>query len=118
MGCKAFAQPTSAGKETGNFSYFIFKGELDVNKEITRRLRINESVLKFVNFKLGENQDAPSLIKAYKTPLSKKYNGSALEEEGEDGEKKRQKKIYKIKHCFLSQITSLPTGKTLKHILG
>ena len=43
-GVKTFAQPISAGKETGNFSYFIFKGELDVNKEITRRLRINESV--------------------------------------------------------------------------
>ena len=99
-GVKTFAQPTSAGKETGNFSYFIFKGELDVNKEITRRLRINESVLKFVNFKLGENQDAPSLIKAYKTPLSKKYNGSVLEEEGEDGERKDRRRFTRSKHCF------------------
>jgi ribosomal protein S18/ribosomal protein S6 len=70
-GVKTFAQPTSTGKETGNFSYFIFKANSGANTEIARRLRIDESVLKFASFKLGE-----------------------------DGEKKDRKRFSKGKHCF------------------
>lgn len=99
-GVKTFAQPTSTGKETGNFSYFIFKANNGANKEIARRLRIDESVLKFANFKLGEDVSASDLLKTYKTPLSKKYHGSALEQEGEDGEKKDRKRFSRGKHCF------------------
>jgi ribosomal protein S18 len=99
-GVKTFAQPTRSGKETGNYSYFIFRANNGANKEIARRLRIDESVLKFANFKLGEDDQVQSLLKSYKTPLSKKYNGSVIEEEGDDGERRDRKRFSKGKHCF------------------
>ena len=99
-GVKTFAQPTSSGKETGNFSYYIFKANSGANKEISRRLKINESVLKYSTFKLGEEEKTSELLKAYKTPLSKKYSGSALDQEDEDGEKKDRKRLTRSKHCF------------------
>jgi ribosomal protein S18/ribosomal protein S6 len=99
-GVKTFAQPTSTGKETGNYSYFIFKANSGANKEIARRLKINETVLKYSTFKLGEEDKTSELLKAYKTPLSKKYAGSALEQEEDDGEKRDRKRFTRSKHCF------------------
>ena len=99
-GVKTFAQPTSTGKETGNFSYFIFKANAGANKEIARRLKINESVLKYSTFKLGEEDNTSELLKSYKTPLSKKYAGSVLDQEGEDGEGRDRKRFTRSKHCF------------------
>lgn len=88
-----FAQKTSKKESSGYYSYFIVKVDGEVNKEITRRFRINEDVLKQMIFKVGEDEEEAELLKAYKTPFSKKYPGSVTddseEREGREGREKR-----------------------------
>lgn len=94
-----FAQPTSAGITTGRYLYFIFKVDNAANNtELIRRFRINEGVLKHMIFSLGSNEEQEELIKAYKTPYSKAYNGSLVEEEESAG--KEKKKFARSKSCW------------------
>ena len=51
-GVKTFAQPTSAKRVKGHYVYWIFQADGNVNTEILRRLKIDESVLKYAIFKL------------------------------------------------------------------
>ena len=102
-GVKKFAQLTSAGKERGNYSYFIFKGDGDSIKEITRRLRITESVLKFGIFKVEEQSSTEEVLKKYRTPFSSKHNGSVLDEMEEDGvDLKGRKRFARSKSCWFT----------------
>lgn len=78
-------QPTKSGFESGHFIYMMFKANNENNKELVRRFRINEGVLRHLIIKMGEDKDMESLVKAYKTPFSKKYKGSLADSpEGEE----------------------------------
>lgn len=91
-GVKTLAQPTSSGKTRANFQYFIFRAENgDLNKEIIRRLKISDHVLKYGIFQLGEDEKTADIVKGFKTPFSKKHNGSIVDngdEESEGGKKR------------------------------
>lgn len=100
-----FAQPTSAGVQTGHFVYFIFKANNEANVELTRRFKINEGHLKHLIIKLGDDENAGDLVKTYKTPFSKKYKGSVLDE-SKDGERsdveKDRRKFSRRKTCWFT----------------
>lgn len=101
-GVKKMAQATSEGVEKGRFLYFIYNADTTCNKEISRRLGINEDVIKRIFVKLGNETD--KVVKAYKTPFSKKYNGSqtdVIEEKFGEMEKDR-KKFARRKSCWFS----------------
>ena len=102
-----FAQPSSKGVRRGLFKYFIFKLDPKTNKELTRRIRINEGILKSLLVKLGEVKEQDELIKAYKTPYSKKYKGSATSpantEEGQGADLEKDKKRFaRRKSCWFT----------------
>lgn len=82
------------GRETARFFYYLYKAQAQVNEEITRRLGLDESVLKFMIVKLGPDPQAPKILKDYRSPFSQKQGGSRLddfEEKGADVHKDRQK---------------------------
>lgn len=103
-GVKTLAQATSNGLTKGHFIFFIYKANSEANKEITRRLSIDEQVIKNLFIKLGEEEEVDKIVKAYKTPFSKKYKGSAtdaIEEKFGEMEKDR-KKFARRKSCWFS----------------
>ena len=94
-GVKTFAQPTSAKKVKGHYLYGIFQSEGKANTEILRRLKIDESVLKYGIFKLGLDEQKEELLKKYKTPFSKQHAGSLLDEKDEEtGEMVKDRKRF------------------------
>ncbi|MBL6991193.1 MAG: 30S ribosomal protein S18 [Bacteriovoracaceae bacterium] len=104
-GERKLAQATSKGLNRGHFLYFIFKACSKCNSELARRLKINEVVIKTLTVKLGENDETEKIIKGYRTPYSKKYNGSVLDlvdgENSMDVSKDRRKFVRK-KSCWFT----------------
>ena len=103
-GVLTFAQPSSEGRKRGNYIYFMFKAGNEANKELDRRFNIDESVLKYIIVRLGEDSDSEKLVKGYKTPYSSTHRGSVTDgtsEEGLDMEKAR-KKFAKRKSCWFT----------------
>lgn len=104
-GKKNFGQSTAQGVEGGHYLYFTFRGASDTNKELTRRLRINESVIRFLILSLGEDSEQENLVKAYKTPFSKRYHGTVTEEEEDEFDPeggKGRKRFAKRKSCWFA----------------
>ncbi len=113
-GVKFFAQTTSSGVKKGHFVYYIFKADPSFNLELARRFKINESILKTMFVKLGEDLDQDKLIKSYKTPFSKKYNGSVTEDFDEKDERdiaKDRKKFARKKSCWFKAKNISPNWK-------
>jgi ribosomal protein S18/ribosomal protein S6 len=101
-GVKTLAQPTSSGKTKANFQYFIFKTEnADLNKEILRRLKISDYVMKYGIFSLGDDSKTADILKNFKTPFSKKYNGSITDTDGEESEGGK-KRFSRGKSCWFT----------------
>ncbi|MCK5883088.1 MAG: 30S ribosomal protein S18 [Bacteriovoracaceae bacterium] len=101
-GTKKLAQATSEGVEKGRFLYYIYEANTSCNTEISRRLGISEDVIKRIFIKLGAEAD--KVVKNYKTPFSKKYNGSqtdSIEEKYGEMEKDR-KKFARRKSCWFA----------------
>lgn len=105
-----FAQPTRQGDQTGHYLYFLYKANNENNRELERRLGITDGLLKRMIVKLGDDQDQDKIVKAYKTPYSKNYRGSHLDEEdmdmegGEEGGDDRPKKRFsRRKTCVFSE---------------
>ncbi|MBT6325703.1 MAG: 30S ribosomal protein S18 [Bdellovibrionales bacterium] len=101
-GVKTFAQPTSEGVEKGNYLYFLYSAGNETNVELNRKFRINESVLKSMIFNLGYEKDQAVLVKSYKTPYSKTFNGSVVDSIEEDDERSRRK-FARSTNCWFSK---------------
>lgn len=69
-GVRVFAQPTGRGVTRGQYYYFMYQAGPDVNKEIERRLRINDHVIKSLIVSLGKDNDAGQLVKDYRSPFA------------------------------------------------
>ena len=101
-GVKTLAQPTSSGKTKANFQYFIFKTEnADLNKEILRRLKISDYVMKYGIFSLGDDSQTADIVKNFKTPFSKKFNGSITDSDDEESEGGK-KRFSRGKSCWFT----------------
>lgn len=90
-GKKTFAQTAKNGAKTGHYIYFIYRANNEGNTELARRFKINELVHKSMTIKLGEDDNAEALVKAYRCPYSKAHNGSQTDdlERGADKDKRR-----------------------------
>ncbi|PIP94564.1 MAG: 30S ribosomal protein S18 [Bdellovibrio sp. CG12_big_fil_rev_8_21_14_0_65_39_13] len=102
-GTLLFAQPTSTGLERGHYLYFMYKADGDNNRELIRRLGINESVMKNMIIKVTDQEKfIADAVKNYKTPFSKTKKGSIMDsnnaEEGEEDTDKR--KFTRRKSCW------------------
>ena len=100
-GKRQFAQASKNGCKQGHYLYFMYKGEASaLNQELYRRLRINDYVHKFLNVNMGRDRDLDAILKNYKTPFSRKYNGSVTDEsEGMDIEKDRRR-FARRRNCW------------------
>ncbi|MEX0798805.1 MAG: 30S ribosomal protein S18 [Bacteriovoracaceae bacterium] len=104
-GVRTYAQPTSSGATKGNYFYFMYKGDTQVNTEIERRFNISEDVEKFIFVRLGEDKDQERIVKAYKNP-----SHGGRDEEGRDSEKEK-KMFQKRKSCYFSAKKTEPDWK-------
>jgi len=89
--------------------YFMYKANNEANKELTRRLDINESSLRSMIFKLSDSDSsAGEFVKKFKTPFSKKYHGSLTDEEpeeaaeGEEGAEKPRRRFSRRRSCWFT----------------
>ncbi len=107
-GTRRLAQPFSGGVKKGHFLYFIYKSIQDCNSELTRRLGNEDSVLRTMVVRLGEEKEIDKIVKSYKTPFSKKYHGSvtdSAEEEMADlegGGGENRKRFGKRRGCWFT----------------
>ena len=94
------AQPTRKGVGSGHFLYFLFSANNRCNTELARRFRINEDILRHLLVARGGDSEREALVKAYKTPFSKNYHGSATKIEGKDGEEPNPRKFARRRTCY------------------
>jgi small subunit ribosomal protein S6 len=78
------AQATCDGVKRGQYLFFIYKADGKINTELARRFGINESILKTLTIRVAEDSDADTVLKSYKTPFSKRYNGSVTDTDDND----------------------------------
>ena len=99
------AQPTSKGLGQGKFIYFVYEtAHGDTNKEVQRKLKITESVVKYMLIKVNEKETVESFTKKYKTPFSKTHRGSVLDdvEGGSFDAEKDRKRFVRKKSCWFT----------------
>lgn len=105
-GVKQFAQSTSKGVSQGNYQYFIYKANSDVNKELERKFGISEDIIKSIFVKLGNDEDQEKIVKAYHNPAHKQ-----TDEKGEPESAKDKKMFAKKKSCYFSAKKTAPDWK-------
>lgn len=108
-GVLSFAQMSSDKSAKGRFLYFIFKtSNEDNNKELLRRLKINENVHKYMIVKLGKDVEQEKIVKNLKMPYSKKYPGSVTDVDDASVD------VAKDRRRFVRKKTCWFTAKNLK----
>lgn len=113
-GVKHFAQPTESGLKKGAYHYFMYKGAGNLNAEIERRFRINESLVRHLIIKLGEDKHQAEIVKNYKNPNHSTSSAEHDDEGGFGGEDKDKKMHSKRKSCYFSATKSSPDWKDPK----
>lgn len=105
----ALAQSYTNGARHGHFHYFMYKANTQVNTELTRRFGINEGVLRTAIFNIGLDEEKETLVKNFKSPLSKAHRGSVLDNKNEDDEdagfedmEDDRRKFAKRKSCWFT----------------
>lgn len=103
------AQPFASGAKHGHYHYFMFKSNTSANTELVRRFGINEGVVRSGIFLLGVDTLKDELVKNFKTPLSKTYRGSVLDNKNEDDDEggfedmeDDRRKFAKRKSCWFT----------------
>lgn len=99
-GVKTLSQPTLDGTTRGHYLYYIFKANTQANAELTRKFGINEEVMRYMIVKKGEDRHQADYLKAYKTPFSKAYNGSVVDEDEENQGDTERKRFSKGRACW------------------
>ena len=116
-GVKTFAQPFESGLKKGNFFYFMYKSQGTTNAEIERKLKINESVVRSIIVKLGDDAEQDLIAKNYKNPNHTQAAAAqaAAGEEGEEMGGDKEKRMYsKRKSCYFSAKKISPDWKDPK----
>lgn len=105
-GIRTFAQPTEKGETRGRFIYVMYQAEnSELNKEVQRKLKIDEDVLRSMFVKLGNEADKEKLVKNYKNPMNQPRDESGIDPQ-------KEKKIFlKKKSCYFSAKKTAPDWK-------
>lgn len=108
-GTRLLAQPFTNGARNAHMLYFMYKANNEANKELNRRLGISEVALRSMVFKLSDvDSEAGEFVKKFKTPFSKKYNGSLTDEdnseeaEGVEGSEKPRRRFSRRRSCWFT----------------
>jgi small subunit ribosomal protein S6 len=99
-GVKNLAQATLAGETRGHYLYYIYKSNTQANTELTRKFGINESLIRHMIVKKGEDRHQDKFLKGYKSPFSKAFNGSVVDEDEENGGETDRKRFSRAKDCW------------------
>ena len=110
-GMMNLAQPTEKGLMRAVFSYFIYKASAAANAELVRRFGITEGVLNNLIIRLGEDNDLDKIVKGFKCPYSKNYNGSITENIEEDRDRDRGRRFSRSKACWFATNEISPDWK-------
>ncbi|WP_127714797.1 30S ribosomal protein S18 [Halobacteriovorax sp. HLS] len=115
-GNKHFAQATSNGIKTGHYLYLVVSGNGDALKEIERRLKNNELILKKIFVKVGDTkEEGEKFAKTFKSPFSKKFNGSIVDDGDADKDLEKDKKRFaRRKACWFAANCITPDWKDPK----
>lgn len=103
-----FAQATASKVEKGRYLYFVYKAHGPaVNKELERQMGISELLLKSLMVKVAEDEDAGKFVKNLKTPYSKVYRGSLVDNGDEDDEEgpdmdRERRRFSRKKSCWFT----------------
>lgn len=109
-GQKRLAEATSKGETSGFYTYFMYKAPGTVNKEIGRRFKIDENVIKFINLRLGDESKQEEITKAYKTPYASNSAHRPSEEDAISNEK--EKRLFaRKKSCWFTANKTSPDWK-------
>jgi ribosomal protein S18/ribosomal protein S6 len=116
-GVKTFAQPLESGLKKGNFFYIMYKSTGAINSEIERKYRINESIVRFIVVRLGDDSELDAIAKNYRNPNHTQAAAATVAdgEEGEDMGGDKEKRMYsKRKSCYFSAKKTSPDWKDPK----
>ncbi len=114
-GVKTFAQPAESGLKKGAYHYFMYKGAGDLNAEIERKFRINESLVRFLIVKLGDDKQQADIVKRYKNPNHTQASTDMDDEGGYSGGDDKDKKMHsKRRSCYFSAKKEGPDWKDPK----
>ena len=108
-GVRSFGQPKNDGLTKGHYLYFMYNSSGEVNQEIERRIKINESIVNFLIVRLGEDKELESFKKKYVNPFKPA--------EGEDAAKsprdlsKDRKMFARRKSCWFTANKTAPDWK-------
>lgn len=108
-GVKNFAQMTSKGLKTSHFIYVMYVANNQCNKELHRRLKIDESMIKCMIIKLSDcEKDTEYFVSEYKSSFSKKHPGSITDKETVKESEKERRMFFRRKTCWftINQIRS------------
>lgn len=113
-GVKTFAQPAESGLKKGAYHYFMYKADGKVNAEIERRFGINESMVRYLIVRLGDDKDQDAIAKDYKNPNQTQAADIESDEGGFGGDDKDKKMHSKRKSCWFSAKKTSPDWKDPK----
>jgi len=102
-GMRTFAQAGKKGETAGHYFYIMYQCAGSINDEIERRLKLSETVLKWLVIKLGSDSEKEKIMKAYKNP-----NHQGDEEQLNDKDKRL---TSKKRSCWFSEHKTSPDWK-------
>ena len=102
MGTQNFStthEPRPGTVTKGHYVYFLYLANGQTNREIERRFRINESVVKHIVLKKGTNAAREAILKAYVTPYASSSAHHPSEEDLKINDK--EKRLFaRRKSCY------------------
>lgn len=95
------------GISRAKFLYFMYKTDGSSNKEIIRKLGIDESVIRHLIVVLGIDADEAAILKAYQNPLTQQVDAMMDEEMEKD-----RRMSSKRRSCWFSANKTTPDWKS------
>ena len=87
--------------KTVRMLYFLYSADSESNKELSRRLKLTEGLLRHMIVLLGDDSKATGIVKNLKVPFSKKYPGSVMDsDESEEEDDRDRKKFSRKRGCY------------------
>jgi len=109
-GMMMFAQSLSGKHQRGKYIYFMYKSSGTINKEIIRKLSINETAIRYLIVQVGEDRFEETFVKEYQNPHHTTNADNMLDEELE----KDRKMFSKKRSCWFSANKTKPDWKNPK----
>ena len=98
-GLKTLPQSTRRNNGKGYYIYFLYRAPGEVNREVERRYRVDESVIKYIVLTKGPALAEEAIVKAYSTPYAS--NSAHRPSEDELTKNEKEKRLFaRRKSCY------------------